>query len=77
MLWRLILEEFGPELKYIKGENNIVAEALSRLNDARPLRELKKLKRIKYLSKALLELRAWGGGVSIVPQVSIYPISEY
>ena len=31
MRWRLILEEFGPELKYIKGENNIIAEALSRL----------------------------------------------
>ena len=31
MRWRLILEEFGPELKYIKGENNFVADALSRL----------------------------------------------
>ena len=31
MRWRLILKEFGPELKYIKGENNGVAEALSRL----------------------------------------------
>ena len=31
MRWRLILEEFGPELKYIKGENNVVANALSRL----------------------------------------------
>ena len=31
MRWRLILEEFGPELKYIKGENNAVADALSRL----------------------------------------------
>ncbi len=31
MRWRLVLEEFGPELKYIKGENNIVADALSRL----------------------------------------------
>ncbi len=30
--WRLILEEYGPDLKYIKGENNIVADALSRLN---------------------------------------------
>ena len=29
MCWRLILEEFGPELKYIKGENNVVADALS------------------------------------------------
>ena len=31
MHWRLILEEFGPELKYIKGENNVVAEAISLL----------------------------------------------
>ena len=31
MRWLLILENFGPELKYIKGENNIVAEALSHL----------------------------------------------
>ena len=32
MRWRLVLEEFGPELNYIKGENNIVADALSRLD---------------------------------------------
>ena len=31
MRWRLILEEFGSELKYIRGENNVVADALSRL----------------------------------------------
>ena len=31
MSWRLILEDFGPELKYIKGENNVVAKSLSRL----------------------------------------------
>ena len=31
MRWRLIIEEFGPELKYIKGENNVVADALYRL----------------------------------------------
>lgn len=29
--WRLILEEFGPILYYVKGETNIVADALSRL----------------------------------------------
>ena len=29
MRWRLILEEFGPELKYIKGENNVVANTIS------------------------------------------------
>jgi len=32
MRWRLILEEYGPELRYIKGESNIVADALSRLD---------------------------------------------
>ena len=31
MRWRLILREFGPKLKYIKGERNVVADALSRL----------------------------------------------
>ena len=31
MRWRLILKEFGPELKYIKGKHNVVADALSRL----------------------------------------------
>ena len=31
MRWRLILEEFGPELINVKGKNNIVADALSRL----------------------------------------------
>ena len=32
MHWHQILEEFGPELKYIKGVNNVVADALSRLD---------------------------------------------
>jgi hypothetical protein len=27
-----VLEEFGPDLQYIKGENNVVADALSRLD---------------------------------------------
>ena len=31
MRWRLILKAFGLELKYIKGENNIIDNALSRL----------------------------------------------
>ena len=32
MRWRLILKEFGPELKYIKFQNNVVANALSHLD---------------------------------------------
>ena len=30
--WRLIIKEFGPELKYTKGEIFFVANALSRLD---------------------------------------------
>ena len=32
MRWRLLLEEFGPKLTYIKGPNNVVADALSRMS---------------------------------------------
>jgi hypothetical protein len=32
MQWRLLKEEFGPELIYNKGTSNVVADALSRLN---------------------------------------------
>ena len=34
MRWRLILEEFGPEIRHISGEENIVADAISRLPTA-------------------------------------------
>ncbi len=30
--WRLIVEEFNPEFRYIKGEKNVVADLLSRLD---------------------------------------------
>ena len=30
--WRMVLEEYGPELVYIKGHDNVVADALSRLD---------------------------------------------
>ena len=32
MRWRMVLEEYDPELIYIKGTSNIVADALSRLD---------------------------------------------
>jgi hypothetical protein len=36
-----MLKEYGPELRYIKGEHNIVADALSRLDMVPELRESK------------------------------------
>jgi hypothetical protein len=34
MRWRLVLEEYGPELRHVPGERNIMADALSRLEIA-------------------------------------------
>jgi len=34
MRWRLLLEEFGPKLTHVKGANNVIADALSRLEIA-------------------------------------------
>ena len=31
MRWRLLLEEYGPHIVYIKGTDNIIADALSRI----------------------------------------------
>jgi hypothetical protein len=31
MRWRVIIKEFGPKLTYVKGVNNVVADALSRM----------------------------------------------
>jgi hypothetical protein len=31
MRWRLLIEEFGPEFKYIQGKHNLIADTLSRL----------------------------------------------
>eukprot|EP00957_Ditylum_brightwellii_P097297 7410330-Ditylum_brightwellii.AAC.1 len=32
MQWRLLIEEFSPEIKYIKGIKNVVADTLGRLH---------------------------------------------
>ena len=32
MRWRLFMEEYSPDLTYIEGTKNIVADALSRLD---------------------------------------------
>jgi transposase InsO family protein len=53
MRWRLLLEEYGPDLKYIKGEDNIVADALSRLGMTSPeTNEIFSLERMSELFAA-------------------------
>jgi hypothetical protein len=32
MRWRLYIEEYSPELQYMKGTHNVVADALGRLD---------------------------------------------
>ena len=39
MRWRLLLEEFGPKFFYKKGEQNFIADALSRVPTSRIERE--------------------------------------
>ena len=44
--WRLILEEYGPEIVYIKGIDNTVADAISRLDFTPTLPSKKKEQQI-------------------------------
>eukprot|EP00957_Ditylum_brightwellii_P100715 7675981-Ditylum_brightwellii.AAC.1 len=32
MRWQLLMKKFGPEINYIKGKANFVANAISKLN---------------------------------------------
>lgn len=32
MRWRILIKEFGPKVVYIKGKDNIIANALSRID---------------------------------------------
>ena len=45
MRWHLILEEFGHEFKYIKGENNVVSNALVclEINDNQDILDISEL----------------------------------
>ena len=59
MRWRLYIEEYSPQLTYIKGANNIVADALSRLElNAEPLEEAfftEELRSELYANEPMLE----------------------
>ena len=51
MRWLLIIKEFGPELKNIKGENNVVSDTLSRLKFMPNTTKLNIAKRFGYDNK--------------------------
>ena len=53
--WRLILEEYGPSIIYIKGETNIVADTLSRLeyDPSTNVREILYNKKSIYMVKMM------------------------
>ena len=63
--WRLLIEEFGPEIIYIKGVDNTVANAISRLDynpdlnrhadDEEPI-ELSKHEKMEQFSDAIKSL---------------------
>ena len=49
MRWRLYIEEYSPDLRYIKGEDNVVADALSRLEiTSEPMEEIFFSEELRY-----------------------------
>jgi hypothetical protein len=63
--WRLYVEEYGPELRYVPGENNVIADALSRLpmtdKILRPPSGLEKLSQNGWIFK----LQHWTNSVQL------------
>jgi hypothetical protein len=55
MRWRLLIEEFGPELIYIKGKHNISADALSRLPFITPKEDLQLFEYFNFDAEELPE----------------------
>ena len=61
--WRLLLEEYGPEIEYIKGTDNTVADAISRL-EYDPIRHKRDNNTLQCFSlvKLLNTYHAYHGG---------------
>ena len=62
--WRLYIEEYSPEIVYVKGEHNVVADALTRLD---------KTEDPVDLSKEFFYLTCYGNEKTT--QVEMYPLS--
>lgn len=68
--WRLLLEEYGPELRYIKGSMNDAADALSRL----PMEDNDKYKDLHKNPEAMAEIFAVDEDEIPFPK-DVYPLS--
>ena len=57
--WRMLLEEFGPEFEHIKGEKNVVADALSRLDmsssDYDTINDIHETRQLTYVTNTDIE----------------------
>ena len=55
--WRMVIEDFGPELIYFKGNDNVVADAMSRLDTtAKEVNILEKYLDLHIVAKGLTRL---------------------
>ena len=55
--WRMVIEDFGPEIIYIKGNDNVVADAMSRLDTtAKEVNILEKCLDLHIVAKGMARL---------------------
>jgi RNase H-like domain found in reverse transcriptase len=70
MRWRLFIEEYSPDLQYIKGENNVVADALS------PLRQISTSYEASQESfYALVECHEYKNKIKNADKYDFHPLS--
>ena len=46
--WRLLLEEFGPRYEHVAGVDNVVADALSRLDLAHKVDDEREVEEVRW-----------------------------
>ncbi len=65
--WRLLLEEYGPEIRYIRGIDNIVADTLSRLeyDPSQNVKDLSVHEKYCCMAKLLSQYMQNHGGKSV------------
>eukprot|EP00957_Ditylum_brightwellii_P087623 6670966-Ditylum_brightwellii.AAC.1 len=76
--WRMVIEDFGAELIYIKGHNNIAADAMSRLDTtATGLNALEKYLNLNIVAKGLAKLDTKVSRLMHKKDPNLYTIADY